>query len=139
MFGDARLTLAREPKGAYNLLVVDAFSSDAIPVHLLTREAIELYEDLLADGGLIMLHISNRRLDLEPVVAQLARDRGLEAMINNHFVPDSVQDTQYNYGSDWAVLARRAEDFGPLVSDTPSELNRSASRDRDDELPQSSA
>ena len=118
VFGDARLTLAKEPPGKYELLVVDAFSSDAIPVHLLTREAVALYQRVLADRGVLMLHISNRRLDLEPVVATLARDAGLEVLINNHFVPDSVQDKQYNYGSDWAVLARDTAHFGALTSDT---------------------
>ena len=118
VFGDARLTLARERPRAYSLLVIDAFSSDAIPVHLLTREALALYTGLLADGGIILLHISNRRLDLEPVVANLARDAGMEVMINNHFVEDSVQDRQYNYGSDWAVLARDRTHFGALASDT---------------------
>jgi hypothetical protein len=118
VFGDARLTLAREPAGAYSLLVVDAFSSDAIPVHMLTREALALYQRLLDERGLLMLHISNRRLDLEPVVAELARDAGLNAMINNHHVEDSVQDRQYNYGSDWVVIARDTADFGPLASDT---------------------
>jgi hypothetical protein len=118
VFGDARLTLAREQTGAYSLLVIDAFSSDAIPVHMLTREAVALYQRLVAEDGLLMLHISNRRLDLEPVVAELARDAGLNAMINNHHVEDSVQDRQYNYGSDWVVLARDTADFGPLASDT---------------------
>jgi hypothetical protein len=118
VFGDARLTLGRETPGSYSLLVVDAFSSDAIPVHMLTREALALYQRLLDERGLLMLHISNRRLDLEPVVAELARDAGLDAMINNHHVEDSVQDRQYNYGSDWVVLARDSADFGPLASDT---------------------
>lgn len=118
VFGDARLTLAREPAGAYSVLVVDAFSSDAIPVHMLTREALALYQRLLTDDGLLMLHISNRRLDLEPVVAELAMDAGLPALINNHHVSDSAQNRTYNYGSDWVVLARDTAHFGPLASDT---------------------
>ena len=118
VFGDARLTLAREPAGTYSVLVVDAFSSDAIPVHMLTREAVALYQRLLRDDGLLMLHISNRRLDLEPVVAELAADAGLEAIINNHHVSDSTQNRTYNYGSDWVVLARDTTHFGPLASDS---------------------
>lgn len=118
VFGDARLTLAREPAGKYSLLVLDAFSSDAIPVHLLTREAFALYQRVLADDGVLLVHVSNRRLDLEPVVADLARDAGLEALLNDYNVPDSVQDRDYNYGSDWVALARRREDLGALVSDT---------------------
>jgi hypothetical protein len=61
--------------------------------------------------------VSNRRLDLEPVVADLARDAGLEALLNNYNVADSVQDRDYNYGSDWVALARRRADLGPLASD----------------------
>ena len=75
--GDARLRLRDAPDGGYGLIVLDAFSSDAIPMHLLTREALRLYRDKLADGGLIAFHISNRYLDLAPVLGALARDAGL--------------------------------------------------------------
>jgi len=118
VLGDARLTLAREPRGTYSLLIVDAFSSDAIPVHLMTREALRLYEQLLDERGVLMLHISNRRLDLEPVVGDLARDAGLFALIRNHDVASTRQDKEYDYGSDWVVLARQREHLGPLASDT---------------------
>lgn len=117
VFGDARLTLTKEPHGTYALLVLDAFSSDAIPVHLLTREAIALYERLLTDRGVLMLHISNRRLDLEPVVADLAADAGLVALLRNHEVPNQRQDSAYDYGSDWVVLARSEEHLGKLTTD----------------------
>jgi hypothetical protein len=118
VFGDARLTLAREPEAKYSLLVVDAFSSDAIPVHLLTREAIQTYFRALGEDGVLMIHISNRRLDLEPVVADLALDAGLEARVKNHSVTETRQDTEYDYESDWVIMARRLEDLGPLASDT---------------------
>ncbi len=118
VFGDARLTIASEPQGKYSLLVLDAFSSDAIPVHLLTREAIQTYFRALVDHGVLMVHISNRRLDLEPVVADLALDAGLEARVRNHSVSEARQDTEYDYESDWVIMARRLEDFGPLASDT---------------------
>jgi len=118
VFGDARLTLAREPAGKYSLIVVDAFSSDAIPVHLLTREAIQTYFRALHESGVLMIHISNRRLDLEPVVADLALDAGLEARVRNHAVSEARQDTEYDYESDWVIMARRLEDFGPLAADT---------------------
>jgi hypothetical protein len=65
-----------------------------------------------------MVHISNRRLDLEPVVADLALDAGLEARVRNHSVSEARQDTEYDYESDWVIMARRLEDFGPLASDT---------------------
>jgi spermidine synthase len=69
IFGDARLTLQKEPDAKFNHLVIDAFSSDAIPVHLMTREAIEIYLKKLAPGGVIAMHISNRFLDLAPAIA----------------------------------------------------------------------
>ncbi|MBU2531821.1 MAG: fused MFS/spermidine synthase, partial [Alphaproteobacteria bacterium] len=72
VLGDARLTLAKEPGGRFDFLVIDAFSSDAVPVHLLTREAIELYLSRLTDGGLLAFHISNRHMELESVVAATA-------------------------------------------------------------------
>ncbi|MCZ8182137.1 MAG: fused MFS/spermidine synthase [Beijerinckiaceae bacterium] len=80
VLGDARLTLAHEPKAAFDSLLIDAFSSDSIPTHLLTREALALYLDRLAEDGVLTLHISNRHLELESVVAALARDAGAVAL-----------------------------------------------------------
>jgi len=83
VLGDARLTLAREPAGTFDVLVIDAFSSDAIPIHLLTVEALRLYEGLLSRRGILLLHISNQNLDLPPVVeanlAALAELKGVYA------------------------------------------------------------
>jgi SAM-dependent methyltransferase len=76
VLGDARLSLAREPAGRLDLLAVDAFSSDAIPIHLLTREALQVYRRALKPDGLLLIHISNRYLDLEPVLAVAARRDG---------------------------------------------------------------
>ncbi len=78
--GDGRLSLAAEPAGSHDLVVVDAFSSDAIPIHLLTREAVRIYQRVLADGGVIAFHVSNRFFDLFPVVARLADDAGLTSL-----------------------------------------------------------
>ncbi len=80
--GDARLTLAKEPDASFDLLVLDAFSSDAIPTHLLTEEAIKMYRQKLAPGGVIAFHVSNRYLELAPVVALTARAAGLETFSN---------------------------------------------------------
>lgn len=74
VLGDARLTLADAPDGSFDLLVLDAFTSDAIPVHLMTREAMLLYKRKLAPDGVLAINISNRYLDLEPVIARLAKD-----------------------------------------------------------------
>jgi hypothetical protein len=80
--GDARLSLERAPVGAFDLLIIDAFSSDAIPTHLLTREAVVLYRSRLASDGVIAWHISNKYLDLRPVLDALASDAGLLALVN---------------------------------------------------------
>lgn len=79
--GDARLTLAREADGRYDFLLLDAFSSDAIPVHIMTREAMQLYEQKVKPDGLIVFHISNRHLDLKPVVKGLASAVSREAWV----------------------------------------------------------
>src|SRR2546422_4110843 len=78
VLGDARLSMEREEPQAFDLLVLDAFSSDAIPVHLLTREAFELYQRHLRSGGIIAVHISNHYLDLEPVVVNVAKHFGFK-------------------------------------------------------------
>jgi hypothetical protein len=113
--GDARLQLARAPDAAYGLIVLDAFSSDAIPVHLMTAEALDLYLAKLAPNGLLAYHISNRSLDLHPVVAALARSRALSAVARDDTQPDQPPGKE---GSQWVVLARRPEDLGALASDT---------------------
>jgi hypothetical protein len=79
VLGDARLTLADTPDGTYDVLVLDAFSSDSIPMHLLTREALALYLRKLAPGGRMLFHISSRTIDLLPIVGALAADAGLAA------------------------------------------------------------
>lgn len=112
VLGDARLSMTHAPKHAYDLIVVDAFNSDAIPVHLLTREAMGVYLDKLAPGGILMLHLSNRYLDLEPVVAALARERGLKARVGENRLSGF-----FFSASVWAIVARSSEDFGPLAAD----------------------
>src|SRR4030095_4175434 len=78
VLGDARLSLAKEPAGALDLLIVDAFGSDAIPIHLLTREALALYFKNLQPHGVLAFHVSNRYMRLEPLVGGLAHDRRLQ-------------------------------------------------------------
>jgi spermidine synthase len=87
VLGDGRLRLREVPDGAYDLLIVDAFSSDAIPAHLLTREAVREYHRALTPDCLLVLHISNRYLDLKPVVGNLAADAGLVARYQHASVP----------------------------------------------------
>src|SRR5262249_46122686 len=83
--GDARIRMdavrRERPGERYDAIAVDAFTSDAIPVHLLTREALRLYIEMLRSGGILAVHVSNRYLDLEPVVANLATDAGLQGRL----------------------------------------------------------
>ena len=83
----------------------------------MTREAMRVYDRVLDDHGILLVHISNRRLDLEPVVGALARDAGMTALIRNHEVSGSVQDKTFEYGSDWVVLAKRRDDIDVLRRD----------------------
>ena len=87
--GDARLMLAREPAASADMLAVDAFSSDAIPVHLMTAEAFKVYLRALSIDGVLLVHISNRYLDLEPVVAAIARSEGWAARVR-HYAPQTL-------------------------------------------------
>ncbi|MBX9898539.1 MAG: fused MFS/spermidine synthase [Qipengyuania sp.] len=86
-FGDARLELAKAPAGSFDVLVIDAFSSDSIPVHLMTREAFAIYRRALGPRGLLLVHISNRYIDLRPMVAGLAAASGMEARIRSDLDP----------------------------------------------------
>ena len=105
VLGDARLTLAREPDKAYDLLVLDAFSSDAIPTHLLTLEAIQMYERKLAPGGVIAMHISNRYLDLAPVVALTCRKAKLWAYNQvDAPSPGSLEEKLGKTQSSWLII-----------------------------------
>jgi spermidine synthase len=118
IFGDARLTLAHQPAKRFGLLVIDAFSSDAIPVHLLTRQAFALYARVLDDDGILFVHISNQHLDLQPVVAELAKDAGLIALLGEHSTSDREAEIDLDYSCDWVALARRPEDLGALTHDS---------------------
>ena len=83
VLGDARLKIQEVPDGTFSLLVVDAFSSDSVPAHLMTREAQALYERKLAPGGLMAFHVSNRFLKLAQVVGAVASERGAVARVRN--------------------------------------------------------
>ena len=117
VIGDARRRLADEPDGTFDLLVLDAFSSDAIPVHLLTAEAFGLYERKLAPGGVILMHLSNRYLDLPPVVAKIAETADPPLVIRrNDDLGLSDRDTEDGKSPPtWVIVARRDADFGPLA------------------------
>jgi spermidine synthase len=112
--GDARLTLSGVPRGAMNLVVLDAFSGDAIPLHLLTREALAMYLDKLDEHGLLAVHISNLYLDLEPVVARLAQDAGCVALCRQDLDLSPAQWSEGKTASKWMLIARRDEDLAAL-------------------------
>ncbi|MGQ0628838.1 MAG: spermidine synthase, partial [Phycisphaerales bacterium] len=120
IIGDARVRLAERaratpPVEPYGLLLVDAFSGDSIPVHLLTKEAFELYLHHLADDGLLAVHISNKYLDLEPVIAAAAESLGLVAHVRNDTEISAVQLRLGKATSKVAVLARDARALGTLT------------------------
>jgi SAM-dependent methyltransferase len=98
--GDARLSLAAEKAEHFNVIVVDAFSGDAIPVHLLTREALALYRRHLEPGGVIVFHVSNQYINLEPVVAAIAADAGMKA-VSVHSRGDEQNGFYY---ADWILV-----------------------------------
>ena len=102
--GDARLTLAAERPASFDLLVVDAFSSDAIPLHLLTREAFDVYSRTLAERGVIAMNITNRYLDLEPVIAAIAAEKGWSGRIRS-WHPGPAARARGATHSRWLVLA----------------------------------
>lgn len=115
--GDARLVLAGKPANSADILVVDAFSSDAVPMHLLTREAFATYRSHLAPNGLLMVHISNRYLDLRPVVAAAANE-GWTARIRT-YVPDRQGYRQNHSGSIWVALSPEAGIIAALAAADP--------------------
>ena len=106
--GDARLTLEREPPQGFDVLGVDAFSSDAIPVHLITREALQTYLRHMKPGGIVAFHVSNRFLDLIPVVARLAKELNLGAALIADD-PDDDDDSSVKSRSDWVLVSRDAK------------------------------
>ena len=116
--GDARLKLKEDADRKYSLLLVDAFSSDSIPVHLLTTEAVQLYLDRLTDDGILALHISNKYVKLEPVVAAIAEKHNLVARV----WADDAEGRPGKTGSSWVVLARKTEDLGDRIGSPLAEL-----------------
>lgn len=117
LLGDARLKMGGARDGQYGLIVVDAFSSDAVPMHLITREAVALYVQKLAERGVVAFHVSNRYLDLSPVLATLARELDLVCLVRadlEYRVDEAGHDP-----SIWVVLARRQSDLEGLPRPRP--------------------
>jgi spermidine synthase len=129
--GDARLTLEAS-SDRYDLIVLDAFSSDTIPVHLLTREAVAGYLSRLLPHGVIVAHISNRHLDLAPVVANVAQSQGLKAFLREDTSAGDLMTT-FKANARLVVMARDAADAGTVAKDwTPLQADPASALWTDD-------
>jgi hypothetical protein len=117
VLGDARLRLRDAPDHRYKLIVLDAFSSDAIPTHLLTREALRLYLSKLAQGGIIAFHISNNFIDLDPILGALARDANLKCLVRRDLNLSPADASDGKAPSIWSVMSLCAADLGTLADD----------------------
>jgi hypothetical protein len=126
VIGDARISLKSAPRNHFGLMVIDAFSGDAIPIHLLTREAIVLYLEKLESTGLLAFHVSSRHFDLGPVIGRLARELNLVGVAADDYQISNFDRALGKTESRWIVLARNKKSLAqigagplwqPLVSD----------------------
>jgi hypothetical protein len=114
VIGDARLTFAKEKDGLYDLIIVDAYSSDAIPIHLATEEAMAIYKAKLAPQGAVVMHVSNRHLELASVIVGIAEENDLKSWVYNE---DSGRDNEYIFTTNVVISAREEADVGKIASD----------------------
>ena len=121
LLGDARLTLAQQPASSFDMIAVDAFSSDAVPMHLMTREALAVYGRALQPRGMLLMHISNRYLDLEPVLAAGARAEGWHARILR-YSPELIERlVEDSHPSVWVAMSRDPATLDRMVALTDAE------------------
>jgi SAM-dependent methyltransferase len=112
--GDGRKKLEEAAPGSFDLIVIDAFSSDSVPVHLMTREAVDLYASRLRPGGIIALHISNRYVELEPVIAAIVAPTDLFALTKFDDVLPTADAARGRLPSHWVLLTAEADRLAPL-------------------------
>jgi spermidine synthase len=112
LLGDARLQLDGLPDAGFDLMILDAYSSDAVPIHLMTKEALALYRKKLKHGGVLMFHVSNRHLDLKRVLSALVGEAQVSALFLKHD-PDENAPKQV-LTSRWVAIAERAADLSML-------------------------
>ncbi len=117
VMGEGRINLTRQPDHEFDLLVLDAFTSDAIPTHLITREAVQLYFEKLKPTGLLLVNISNKYVSLAPVLGAIAHDLGLAGRFCM-WVPTPTQGEHGEFPATWVVIGRTAPALGPLVKDS---------------------
>jgi hypothetical protein len=115
IIGDARLRLQEAPDGCYDMIVLDAFSSDVVPIHLLTREALQLYLSKLNPAGILCFHCSSRYLELKPVLANLARDAGLACIAREDLNVTSAEKKEGKEPSQWVMMAWPGTDLDKLT------------------------
>jgi hypothetical protein len=130
VLGDARLSLAADRDKKYDLLILDAYSSDGIPMHLVSREALSLYLNHLSPDGILAFHISNVHLDLEPVFANLAHDARLACLTRDDTKLTSEESVLGKSPSTWLVMARRTADLDKLAGDVRWTSSRRGEGDR---------
>ena len=116
VLGDGRLSVSDAADGKYDFLIIDAFSSDAIPVHLLTVEALRIYLKKTTDHGLVVFHISNSHFQLWPVVASLVQEVGASAR-REYYIPSAEERATGASDSEWVIVAKRDQDLAPLDAD----------------------
>ncbi len=117
VLGDGRLSIKKEPNSYYDLIVIDAFSSDSIPLHLLTKEALSLYLEKLSNHGIILFHISNMYLRLAPVVATLVGSVDAASRIEL-YGPSRAEMAQGASASEWVAIAHDKQDLAFLDKDS---------------------
>jgi SAM-dependent methyltransferase len=115
VLGDARIRLGEEKPASLDILAIDAFSSDAVPMHLLTREAVRIYGRALQQKGVLLFHISNRYIDLEPVIAAAARNEGWHSAVL-FYSPTDEEEKNFATVSNWVALSRDGEVLDRLIA-----------------------
>ena len=114
VLGDARLRLGEVPDGRYRLIILDAFSAASIPVHLITRQALEVYMAKLALDGVLLFHISNKHIDLQPLLGNAARELGLVGLFQDDSELSEADEALGKSPSHWALLAKRPAELVPF-------------------------
>jgi spermidine synthase len=121
--GDARLTLAEAPDQSYDVILVDAFTSDAIPIHLLTREAMAIYRQKLVPEGIVAIHVSNRHLELASVVAGIAKANDMVSRVSES-ADVTENDAEYVFLGTVVAATAKDENFGPIAKSDAWELQK---------------